>query len=524
MLTLFGLAVSRFSRWRSIRPHASTVLVCALGLALRAPAFMEPAGVVGADGSLQAILVQVILKGPGPAPVFLETSSYQGSLKAHLGALASLVAGRDDLGLLVVIGSSLLWTLLTASAMSLGRRLGGEVPAVVTGLFLALSPRFATVFSVNNVGEYPDALGLGTWAMAWAAAIAARDTRGFEARGAYFGIGLLLGIAIWQQPISASFGVVALGLLGVRAVVLRDPWFLAFAPGLILGRLPVTIHDAGAVASNSQAVGVFLRSAGQALPLKEHLQGTVEWALPTVLSGLSNDSTWTSTRRMATGLAWVGLLLLFVGRATGELRDAMRNRSFVVVRVMAAVQVLAALGAVWLISGGGQYSRPRYFLPILAGFAIALGDVIGALWRRSPVVAVCAASMVIGSNALSNVGRIAPGLEEGRSLRALAERIEALGLKTGYSGIAIAGPLTMLTNERVSVDGVLNSPVGERLPARHVERVLRYGPDFYVATADEAPRLAQRLESLGVTYTEEGESLRLFHHLSRRVPLLEVQD
>jgi hypothetical protein len=524
VLSLLVLIASRRRAVLAFRPRLSTVIVCGLGLLLRAPALVEPAGFVGADGSLQAILTHGILDGVRPAPAFLETSSYQGSLKAHIGALASLVVGRDDLARLVVIGSVVLWTMFTAGIMALGRRLGGSVPAIVAGLFVALSPRFATIFSVSNVGEYPDALGLGTWAMAWAAAVVAEERSGYEARGSFFGIGLLLGIALWQQPISASFALVALGLLGARALWRRDPWFLAAFLGLFLGRLPVTIHDAAEASSNAAVVGGFVRSAGQSLSLGEHVRGTLEWAFPITLAGLSNDTPFDARGRIAIGLACAGLVLVFLLRAAFELRAAVVSRSWVMVRVMGGVNFLAALAFVWLVAGGGQYVRPRYFLPLLAGFALAMGDVTGALWRRSRVAALALAALVIGWNALSNVDRLQSGLEDGRRLQALARRIEQLELKTGYAGVAIAGPLIMLTNERVSVDGVLGSAVGQRLPARHIDRVRRYGPDFYLAEEGEAPRLARRFGELGVRYQTEGTSPVLFYGLSRRVPLFEVQE
>ena len=524
VVTLFAAAASRGRELKSWRPRALTIAVCALGLLLRAPAFVEPAGFVGADGSLQAILCNVILDGARPAPVFLETSSYQGSLKAHIGALAGLVLGREDLALLVVIGSVVLWTLFTAATVALAFRLGGAVPAAVAGLFVALSPRFATIFSLSNVGEYPDALGLGTWAMAWAAALVADEREGFEARRAYFGVGVLIGVALWQQPIAVSFGVVCFGLLGARALAHRDPWFFASILGLVLGRLPVTIHDLQASSSNTAVVGGFLRTAGQSLPFADQVRGTLEWAFPIVFAGLSNDSTWNEAERLAIGLGLSAIVFIFLVRASSELKASLRERSWAMMRVMGAVHFLIALALIWLVSGGGQYTRPRYFLSLLAGFALALGDVTGALWKRWRVAGLALAAVLIGANAVSNVERLRSGLRDGRELRVLAERIEQLGLKTGYSAVASAGPLTMLTNERVSVDGILGSVVGERLPPRHIDRVRLYGPDFYLADGDAAVRLAKRLDALGVTYEVEGATLRLFHGLSRRVPISEVQE
>ena len=521
---LAGLAVIR-PKISLRRPHTSTLVVCALGIVLRAPAFIEPSGFVGSDGSLQAMLVNGILGGVRPAPVFLETSTYQGSLKAHLGALASLALGRDDLALLVVVASTGLWTLFTASLMALGRRLGGTVPAVGAGLFVALSPRFATIFSISNVGEYPDALGLGMLAMAWTAKILAEDRSGFETRWTFFGIGWLLGVAFWQQPIVVSSGAVVFGFLGLRALLRRDPWFLASVVGAVLGRLPVTIHDLHAVSGNDQVLGGFLRTAGQSLPFIDHIKGTLGWAFPVVFTGLANDSTLEQWARVAIGLGCTAVFVWFALRAAGELKEAYRTRSWQTVRVMGALSFIAALGFVWLVAGGGQYTRPRYFLSLLPGFTLALGDLAGVLWRRWRPLALAAGVVIIGSNAWSNLERMRSGLAAGREARALATRIEELHLQTGYSSVTFAGPLIMLTHERVSVDGVLKTEEGQRLPARHVGRVRTQGPDFYLVDPLDAADLARRLESKGVSFKREGSPLPqvLFYGFSRRVVLSEVQ-
>lgn len=521
-VTLLGLLVREWAAIRAFRPDLRVLTVCALGLLLRAPALVESASVVGADGSLQAMLANVILRGAHPAPVFLETSSYQGSLKAHLGALASLFVGRGDPGRLVVIGSTALWMMGIVATMSIGRRLGGTFPGVVAGLFVALSPRFATVFSVNNIGEYPDAIGLGTWAMAWAMLLLDRGRSGAAARGSYFGIGLLMGVALWQQPIAASFGLAAMGALALRAMASRDAWFLVSFIGLFLGRLPVTLYDLTAASSNAQAVGSFLKLAGRTLPLADHARGTVGWAFPVMFAGLSSDASWGEPLRVGLGLLCVGVMLAFAARAFAQARRAMAAREWDVARLMVAVQFAAGLAFVWLVAGGGVYARPRYFLPLLPAFALAFADLAERTRRRARAGAVLMAAVVIGWNAWSNVDRMKVGFEEGRALRQLAERIEDLGLRTGYSGVAAAGPLMILTNERVSLDGLLDGAEGERLPARHTERVRRYGPDFFVADPGTADRLRSRFADLGVTYTEEPGPLVLFHHLSRRVAIDEV--
>lgn len=498
------------------------VSLAALGAALliRLPAIIEPAGFVGSDGSLQAMVAHRIFSLERPAPVFVEGSGYQGTLKAHLGALAGVAVGGGDLGRLVVIGSTLVWLLGVAGTMALGRRLGGTLPGLVAGLFLALSPRFATIFSVNNVGEYPDVIGLGALALAWTAALGATECRGFAARWAYFGIGALIGVAMWQQPIAASFGLAAFGLLGARALAQRDPWFLAAFVGLAFGRAPVLLADV----SNVKAVGGFLALAGRTLTPAEHIRGTFGWAFPVTFTGLANDNDWPDAARLSLGFLCAGVVSCLAIGARDEIKSARVTGRFEGVRIMALLQFASCLAFIWLVTGGGQYGRPRYFLPLLPAFALAFADLVQRLSRRARIPGVALAMTLIGWNAVSNVERMRAGLEDGRALRMLARRVQALGLTAGYSDVASAGPMIMLTGERVSVDGVLVTDEGQRLPGRHVERVRRLGADFLLVEKASAADMDERLRALGVSAAQEPfGDLRLFR-LSRRVHIAELRD
>ena len=56
-------------------------------------------------------------------------------------------------------------------------------PRCFTGLYLALGPRFLTVFSLNCVGQYVDVLALGGVALALLARVLDEEARGAPARG-----------------------------------------------------------------------------------------------------------------------------------------------------------------------------------------------------------------------------------------------------------------------------------------------------------------------------------------------------
>ena len=80
----------------------------------------------------------------------------------------------------MVLASLLLYLVFVAASMALARRIGGRAAALVTGLYLALGPKFLTTFSLNCVGQYVDVLALGGVALA----LLARDARRRAAPGA----------------------------------------------------------------------------------------------------------------------------------------------------------------------------------------------------------------------------------------------------------------------------------------------------------------------------------------------------
>ena len=66
--------------------------------------------------------------------------------------------------------------------MALARRLGGRLAALVAGLYLALSPRFLTVFSLNCTGQYVEILALGMLALALVARVLDEWPEGLDGR------------------------------------------------------------------------------------------------------------------------------------------------------------------------------------------------------------------------------------------------------------------------------------------------------------------------------------------------------
>lgn len=508
-------------RWA--RPHGETLACLALATAYRFPALLHPWGWVNRDGAYGAFVALHLLEGVRPAPVFTEGANYQGTLKGHLAATLALVTGSRDLSWLMVLSSLLLYLVFVAGSMSLARRLGGRLAAGATGVYLALSPRFLTVFSLNCVGQYVEVLALGGLSLAVLARVLDEDRHGADARWAYFAVGFLLGAAFWQQPVALSYaGAVAIAL-ALRRRTWRDGWTLLLPAGLVLGLLPVLLWNAQNDWASADILGrgpSELKAQADALPRLARRAAQISFP---ILAGLSPGHPWADRAPVAwlATLVIPGALLAFLlvrGRAIAAgVRQGGASAS-----LLPPLLFLCCLGLFWAVASGRVYWRPRYLLPLLAATAIHLGVATAWLWARARP----AATLTLGALLALNLAGTLPRL---RGSRAVAEHYERIvrslrekGVRTGYADFSLSAPVTMFTAEEI----VLSSRLGPT-PAyeseRHARRVSRDGPDAYVLRPeDDAEAFAARLRRLGVSFALDRDPVPVFHAFSRRVPLEEV--
>jgi hypothetical protein len=181
-------------------PSLATAAALAAACLYRLPALVLPRAWVNRDGAYPAFVALHLMQGIRPAPIFTEGAHYQGTLKGHLGALIGAVTGVRDLPLLMVLASLLLYLAFVAATMAVVRRIAGREAALFAGLYVAISPRFVTVFSLNCVGQYVDVLALGGLALVVIARLLAEDRRGPEARGSYLGAGLFAAFCGSRSP------------------------------------------------------------------------------------------------------------------------------------------------------------------------------------------------------------------------------------------------------------------------------------------------------------------------------------
>ena len=520
---LAAAIVARVRGLRPPRPHAETVLCLLLAAFYRFSALLHPWGWVNRDGAYGAFVALHLLAGERPAPVFTEGANYQGTLKGHLAAALALVTGSRDLSWLMALASLLLYLVFVASAMALARRLGGRVAAVATGLYLALGPRFLTVFSLNCVGQYVEVLALGGVALALLARVLDEDRAGSAARLDYFAIGLLLGAAFWQQPVALGYVGAAGVALALRWRTWRDPWATLVLGGLLLGVLPVLLWNAQHDWASADILGrepAELRAQVDALA--RQARRALQIAFP-ILAGLSPGHPWA-------GVPGVGVLAMSVIPAALAAYLALRGRDLATaVRqgrgaagLLPPLLLLACLALFWAIASGRVYWRPRYLLPVVAATSIHLGVAVSWLWRRAKPAAVLGLGALLALNVAGTVPRIreSAGIADhyARIVRSLREK----GIRTGYADFSLSAPVTMFTAEQI----VLSSRLGPT-PAYesegHQRRVAEQGPDAYVLRPeDDAEAFAAALRAHGVSFQFDPEPVPVFHAFSRRVPLEEI--
>jgi hypothetical protein len=517
----FRVLGARPLRWP--RPAPETLACVLLAVLYRLPALLHPRGFVNRDGAYGAYIALHLLRGERPAPVFTEGANYQGSLKGHLSALFGLVGGSRDLSALMMLSSLVLTLAFVAATMALARRVGGRAAAIVAGLYLALSPKFLTTFSLNCVGQYMDVLALGGLALALFAGLLEEDDAGPPARVRHFAAGLLVGAAFWQQPVALAYALAVLLALALARPLWRDPATLALPLGLAVGSLPVLLWNL----RNDWASGGILgrepsELASQAGALGVQVARTLSTSFP-ILAGLSPGHPWSglpgagAAAALLFPLAFLGYMAL-EGRAIA--RGVRRGRAGAA--VLAPLLMTCCLALFWATASGGIHHRPRYLLPVVAASAVHIGVVAARARRRWPLSTALVLFLLLAGNAVGSWPRLRENAAIEGWYAGLLRSLDEKGIRTGYADFSLAAPVTMMTAERITVSPRLG-PTPAYTSEDQEQRVARDGPDAYLLTpGDDAPGFARTLEGLGVAYRFEPSPVPTFYGFSRRVRLEEV--
>jgi hypothetical protein len=506
------------------RPRPETLAVLAIALLYRLPAVIHPWGWVNTDGAYGAFIALRLLAGTRPAPVFTLGASYQGTLKGHLAALFSLVSGAEDLSRMLVLASLLLDLVFIAATMALARRLAGPAASLASGLYLALGPKFLTVFSLNSVGQYVDVLALGGLALALLPPLL-QDEPSPRDRLRALAVGLLLGAAFWQQPVATCYVIAAFAALAFRrGPGARSRWGWTIA-GLLVGALPVIIFNLRHGGASRDVLGpdsAGLRAQVEALPYL--VRRTVDTSFP-VLAGVSPGHPWlvlgSRALRTTAGLLIPAALIAFLALRGREMLASIR-RGRPSPAVVPPLLLLACLALVWATASGAVYGRPRYLLPVMAATAIHIGAVWSAARSHARLASALGLAALLALNVTGMWSRLNDGGPTSGYYRSVLRSLENKGIRTGYADFSLAAPLTMFTRERILLSSRLG-PTPAYEPEEQTARVAREGPDAYVLRPDDDPeKFAAVLKALGVGYRVDLDPVPVFYGFSRRVRVEEV--
>jgi hypothetical protein len=475
-----------------------------LATLVRWPALLAPGSLVSSDSAVAGIIAQELRRGHLPAPIYAPGFPYEGTLKPHLTALLGLVAPGAGTPLLYVVASHLFYLLWVYAVMRLARAVGGVPAALGAGLFMAVSPRFLTAFSLNNVGQYPEVNALGTLALVLLTPGTGLLLPGF-----------VLGLALWQQLLALYFILTAVLAALVTPALRRPRLLLDGVSGFIAGAYPVFIWNAANAWATLDWVGKGgKRPMDRLTGLPEQLERTFTVSFPK-LFGLTDAGVPAGLATLV-GLAFAGLVLGMAWMNRREIRDK-RGQSGALLALGLFVIVVTTFAVSKFSHRGAQ--RPRYLMPVYTASATAVGWAVAALSRRSKAAAAVAAVGIVGLNGVGLVPWLRARAHAQERDRTFLETLARLGVRTGYAGFWIGPKYTFLSDGGVILSGELGPDVSW-VHQGQAQVVRTTGPDALIVDPGLASALEARLRSLAITF-ERTESIgqAVYYHFSRRPSL-----
>lgn len=203
----------------------------------------------GDEGTMGILALHIAYHGAHP--IYFYGQAYMGTLEGYLGALFSHLFGASVFTLR--LGAVLLYALFLACMYLLARLLYNTPVALIALFLLSLGTQEMLFRQVEAAGGYAETLLFGAVALLLASWLALRpptepkrdDVRATWLRGlAVFGWGLATGLGLWSDTLVLPFLVTSAALLLLfRRKELRSRTGLVLLAGLLLGALPVILHD-----------------------------------------------------------------------------------------------------------------------------------------------------------------------------------------------------------------------------------------------------------------------------------------
>ncbi len=462
--------------------------VLVVGLAVRWWLLQRAYLIPDADQTIVSLMARHI--EAGEHPVFYWGQPYTGSGEAYVLAGLFRLFGENNLfPHLLPLAASLAWALLT---VTLAWRLYGQGVAALCACFLIFPSNLLIDWGTWAGSGYLEMMALGTGALLLALPPLKEtgSANPFRLPAAF----LLLGLALWVQPLAAAYVLAVMALLGGRILaVFRAPALWPGGVGLTMvctaafaiGMAPLLIFNL----QKDWATIAYLGRRGAHIGILTILGRSIVWAVP-VLLGLAPTTTvqtvftaFLDTHALLRVFG-LGLTVYLLVRCLSKWRIALQRLGGLASTHppgdLALVVLLVALTGGFLSSGWGaeawSATEPRYLLPLYTALPllarVGLPRVIRPVhWWVAAVltIALCAGTVQVNAGAGSRP-----------DLRPLAALLEAHDVRAVYGDYWTVVPLTYLSGERL-----VGVAVDDDLGNLHNNR---YSP--YLRTAAATSRIA----------------------------------
>ncbi|MFA6434242.1 MAG: glycosyltransferase family 39 protein [Elusimicrobiales bacterium] len=430
-------------------------LIILAALALRMVLLLTCLDTVNADQAVTGLMGMHVLKGSFPN--FIWEYNYAGALIAYLAAINFKLFGVSILSF--KLSTFPLLVINIFFTCKLAARLYGRASGLTTGLLLAVSPVFVTLFEIDPRGSYPETLALGA-VLLYLAYIFSEEGCETDWKGRSAVLGLLSGFAFWVSPLIIPYLAASwLVFLGASRAS-RTGRLLLLAGFCVLGCAPLVIYNIrhpfatflslGSRPFDASRVDLMegLISAGpwkMSLKYISHYLRGFPSAAVNVFTGIFSIFSLANPpaeRFGALGYAVGAVYLAPLCYFTAKTRKL--NRSEILV-YLAGSSVLFALF--------GSLGYPRYLLPLWPAAAVLLAVSLVRMRETSRALAVSILLSVLSVNLGGTF--LCAGIKS-PSYEKLAAYLSANDLRWGYAGYWTAYPLMFVSGEKIIVSPTLD--------------------------------------------------------------------
>ena len=493
------------------------VLFFVLSLITRIPLLVGAYGIPSSDAAVHGVMALHILEGKHH-PVFSYAESYDGSLKAHLTALLTMLSWDPVVSF--TVAGILLYGGFVVALYALARTVLTRGESAFAAAYAILSPGFLTAWGVKADGSYVEVLFFGTALLTVGARLLGDPSD--RARRAFW-MGVLGGLAMWAHILSTYYLLVALIVLVAADWTLRSFERLALFPvGFLLGNLPLFLWNLTRYGQSyrwwtqdeSTLAERVVRTANQ-------MQAVAVESLPVLTGWWPMDFPTHPAMALILGIALMVIIPAafcgFIFQKRDRLREVARARltpeSMLVVFAMLVVAVFAQSAFGWLTK------EPRYLIFLFSVIPIFLASSLAGLRRYSRWAAGLVAGLVLALNIYGSGLYSVRALESAAANREFVRELEELGVRYAYTDFYISYKYIFLSHGRLLMTSELGPEQTERYPPYRDEMAKAENVALIPRSFRMAERIGRRLDTQGVTYRREDLLYPVIFDLSEPVRL-----